>query len=136
MKNLIWLIVVLVIIGGGAWWFSQKPETPPAAAEPIKIGAVLSLTGPAAPHGENEKMGIDLAVTEINNTGGILGRPLKIIYEDDQTSPVQTVTSTTKLITIDKVEAIIGGTWDFLINAAAPVIREKKKILITPLCFT
>ncbi|MBI2097946.1 MAG: ABC transporter substrate-binding protein [Candidatus Vogelbacteria bacterium] len=129
-KIIVWAVVILVILGG-VWWRSRGPAVP-AENEPIKIGAVLSLTGPAAPHGENEKMGIDLAVREINNAGGVLGRPLKIIYEDDQTNPVQTVNSVTKLITIDKAEVIIGGTWDFLINAAAPVIEKEKKVLITP----
>ncbi len=129
-KIIIWVVVILIL--GGVWWLDGKKSAGTRGGEVIKIGAVLSLTGPAAPHGENEKMGIDLAVKEINESGGVRGKFLEVIYEDDGTNPAQTVNAITKLITVDKVETIIGGTWDFLINAAAPVIEKEKKILITP----
>ncbi len=57
------------------------------AAEPIKIGAVLPFSGGVELYGRQAKLGIDLAAKEINAAGGILGRPVEVIYEDDKTDP-------------------------------------------------
>jgi len=67
--------------------------------EEITIGAILPLSGPSAWIGELRKMGFDLAVEEINALGGINGKKLKIIYEDDKNEPLQAVNSFRKLIT-------------------------------------
>ena len=65
---------------------AQQAEIPvQKTEEPIKIGAALPLTGVASPYGQNARQGIDLAVEEINAAGGIDGRQIEIIYEDDAT---------------------------------------------------
>lgn len=129
MNKKIWIVAIILIVvtlvGWRIYGGSKQNGT-------IKIGAVLPLTGIAAAHGENERDGINLAVKEINMTGGIRGKQLQVVFEDDQTDPKNTVSAITKLITVDKAEVIIGGTWDFLANAAIPVIDQNHKILITP----
>ena len=106
--------------------------TPQQQSEEIKIGAVLSLTGVAAFYGESSRNGIDLAVEEINTAGGINGKKITIVYEDDGTDGKRAVTATTKLIEIDKVDAIIGGTWDYSLEPMAPIADSAKLILINP----
>jgi branched-chain amino acid transport system substrate-binding protein len=80
------------------------------AAEPIKIGAVLSLTGTYAGLGTPEKNTLEMEVAKVNAAGGINGRQVQLIIEDDKTDPNAAVAATTKLIDKDKVVAIIGAT--------------------------
>lgn len=131
MKTQIISILLLVVLVGILVIGIEKSRTK-LSGEPIKIGAVLPLTGIAAIVGETEKKGIELAVEEINMNGGINGHELQVIFEDDQTDPKNTVSAVTKLATLDKVSAIIGGTWDFLANAAIPVAENNKIVLISP----
>ena len=81
-----------------------------ATGEPYVIGAVLSLTGAQAGLGGPEKNAIELEVARINEAGGINGRPLEVIIEDDASDVDQAVARTTKLIEQDGVVAIIGST--------------------------
>ena len=101
-------------------------------ANNIKIGAVLSLTGPAAFYGENSRNGIELAVGEINSAGGINGKQVIVIYEDDSTDGTKAVTAAKKLIEIDHVDAIVGGTWDFSLEPMVPVTDAAKLIILNP----
>src|SRR3546814_13112242 len=63
------------------------------AAEPIKLGALLPFSGGLELFGNQAKLGLDLALTEINDAGGILGRPVELIYEDNKTDPKTSVRS-------------------------------------------
>jgi urea transport system substrate-binding protein len=78
------------------------------SAEPIKIGAVLPFSGGVELYGGQAKLGIDLAAKEINAGGGILGRPIEVIYEDDKTDPAAALDAAHKLIERDRVLAIVG----------------------------
>ncbi len=80
------------------------------AAEPIRIGAILSTTGPGAGAGIPQRNGLQLAVKLANEKGGINGRPVQLILEDDGSSPDLAVTKANNLIFSQKVEAIIGPT--------------------------
>ncbi|MGA2109035.1 MAG: ABC transporter substrate-binding protein [Syntrophorhabdales bacterium] len=80
------------------------------AAEPIKVGAVLSLTGWAGRLGTPEKEGLEIVVDKVNGVGGVLGRPIEVYYEDDQSNPTNSVIAATKLIRDKKVSCLIGGT--------------------------
>ena len=81
-----------------------------APREPIKIGAILSLTGTYAGLGEGEKNVIDLEVAKINEAGGVNGRPIEVIVEDDATDEAKAVAAAAKLIEQDGVVAILGAT--------------------------
>lgn len=94
----------------------------------IRIGAVLSLTGPAGEQGENIRKGVELAVSEAQAKG----KNVRLIIEDDGTNPTRVVTSLNKLIDQDKVTGIIGGVWDFLAASAYPVVHRRQVYFITP----
>lgn len=80
------------------------------AKETYKIGAVLSLTGTYSGLGQPEKNTIEMEVERINAAGGVHGRDIEVIVEDDATEPAQAVTATSRLIQQEKVIALIGAT--------------------------
>lgn len=81
----------------------------PALAESkLKIGAVLPLTGELADYGVTTKTGVELAVEEINKAGGVLGQPITLSIGDDQTSPQAGVDTAQKLVSVEKVNALVG----------------------------
>lgn len=81
-----------------------------AAGDPYKIGAVLSLTGTYAALGQAEKQAIDLEVARINDAGGVNGRPLEVLIEDDATDEAKAVAAAAKLIEQEGVIALLGAT--------------------------
>jgi branched-chain amino acid transport system substrate-binding protein len=101
------------------------------AAEPIKIGMVVPLTGPIADAGRYGMQGAKLAVEEINAAGGVLGRPLELIIEDDQTQNPTTVLAFTKLADNKDIVAFLGPTRSTQIQAIAPsVLQAGRPVLI------
>jgi branched-chain amino acid transport system substrate-binding protein len=98
------LAIMLVACGG-----SEADETG-TTGEPIKIGAVVSLTGTYAGLGEPEKRVLELEVKRINEAGGVNGRPVEVIIEDDATDEAKAVAAASKLIEQDGVVALIGAT--------------------------
>lgn len=100
--------------------------------EQVKIGAVLPLTGSAAVWGQNAKMGIELALKEINSAGGARDRKVDVLYEDSQSDPVKAVSSLGKLIDVDKVQMVIGDIASSNVLAMAPVAEKAKVVLLSP----
>lgn len=98
----------------------------------ILIGEFASLTGDKATFGQSSHNGLTLAVEEINNQGGVLGKQIKLVAEDDQgkTNEVQTVVQ--KLINRDKVVAIVGEVASSLSLAAAPICQQSNIPMVTP----
>ncbi len=80
-----------------------------ASAQDITIGAILPLTGPAAPAGIQEQQGVIFAVDKINASGGIRGRQVKVIFEDSQGKPDQGVLGFNRLVDLNKAPAIMTG---------------------------
>jgi urea transport system substrate-binding protein len=111
-----------------AWLASA---TSAKAVEPIKIGAVLPFSGGVEIYGRQAKLGLDLAVKEINAGGGILGRPVAVIYEDDKTDPAAAVEAAHKLVQRDGVLALVGPITSRNLDAIAPVAESTK----TPLFY-
>ncbi|MFH1371607.1 MAG: ABC transporter substrate-binding protein [Planctomycetota bacterium] len=99
-------------------------------SEVIKIGAILPLTGESAFWGENIKNGIELAVDEINQKGGILGKKVAILYEDTQGQPAVGTQVVSKLISIHKVQCIIGDVISSVMLAVAPIMERNKCVLL------
>jgi len=89
---------------------APEPEAGATSGEPIKIGAIVSLTGTYAGLGDPEKKTIEMEVARINEAGGINGRPVEVIIEDDATDEAKAVAAASKLIEQDEVIAIIGAT--------------------------
>lgn len=126
LKSIIYgLIAILLIITAFSLGCAKKEKE-------IKIGAILPLTGDAAKYGESAKRAIDLAVEEINSTGGIKGSKIKVIYEDDQALPEKGVSAIQKLITVDKVHVVIGAMPSSVTLAMAPIAEKNKVVLFSP----
>src|SRR5919198_437105 len=105
----------------------------PAAAqqgEPIKIGFSMSLTGPLAANGKQALVGMKIWEEEINAKGGLLGRPVKLVYYDDQSQAAPVPGIYTKLLDVDKVDLIIGPYATVPSAAAMPVVIQKKKLFM------
>ena len=83
---------------------------PVQAAEPVRLGAILSVTGPASFLGEPEKNTIQMEVEKINAAGGVLGRPLEVIILDDETDVNKAVLAADRLVKKERVSAILGPT--------------------------
>ena len=100
------------------------------SANSIKIGAVLPFSGGVELYGGQAKLGIDLAVNEMNAAGGILGRPVEVIYEDDKTDPAAALDATRKLIEHDGVLAVVGPITSRNLNAIVPAVERLKTPLL------
>jgi urea transport system substrate-binding protein len=105
-------------------------STSKTSAEPIKIGALLPFSGGVELYGNQAKLGLDLAAKEINAAGGILGRPVELIYEDDKTRPESAVAGAHKLIDKDGVLAIVGPITSQNLNSIAPTMEQSKTPLL------
>ncbi len=102
------------------------------AAEPIKIGFFMSITGRDASFGEASLRGARLAVEELNAAGGILGRPVELIVEDNRSVAGESATAAKKLIARDRVVALVGECSSARTLEAAPVAQAAGVPLITP----
>ena len=97
---------------------------PAMSSEPIRIGSVLSTTGPAAVGGEPQLKTLELYVKKINAEGGVLGRPLELINYDDATDASKANSFVKRLIESDKVDFIIGGTTTGSSLSMMPLIEK------------
>jgi branched-chain amino acid transport system substrate-binding protein len=111
---------------------SAAPGAVPALAqEPIKIGFSMALTGPLAPNGKQALLGMKIWEEETNAKGGLNGRPVKLVYYDDQSQPSTVPGIYTKLIDVDKADLVLGGYATNMVAPAMPVIIQKKKTFIS-----
>lgn len=98
----------------------------PAAAEPIKIGHTVALTGPNATWGQAEANALKMAVDKINADGGVLGRKLKVVAYDNRADRLEAVNVAKRLVEQDKVAAIIGPAQSGVANAIREVNNAAK----------
>jgi branched-chain amino acid transport system substrate-binding protein len=107
--------------------------TGPASAqsgEPIKIGYSMALTGGLAPNGKSALLAQKIWEEEVNTKGGMLRRPVKLVYYDDKSSPAEVPTIYTKLLDVDKVDLIIGAYATAQLAPAMPIVIQRKKTFI------
>src|SRR5215471_8902527 len=104
--------------------------TPASAADPIRIGLSLSLTGPTSPAGKQVLAGLEIWRDDINSKGGLLGRPVELVYYDDQGSPANAPAIYAKLMGVDKVDLLIGPYSTNVIAAALPAIIQGNRTTI------
>ena len=94
------------------------------AADPIKIGSVLSVTGPAAFLGDPELKTLQLYVDDLNKKGGVLGRPLQLVHYDDGSDANKANGFTKRLIEDDKVDVLVGGTTTGATMSSVPLAEK------------
>ncbi|MEW6719558.1 MAG: ABC transporter substrate-binding protein [Thermodesulfobacteriota bacterium] len=102
-----------------------------AAAEPIRIGAIFSVTGPASFLGEPERNTVKMLEESINKGGGVLGRPVEIVVYDDETDATKAVTAVDRLLKKDRVVAVVGPSTSGSTLAIVPKIEEAKIPLVS-----
>ena len=102
----------------------------PAAAQEIKIGYSMAMTGGLGPNGQSALLAQKIWEEDINAKGGLIGRPVKLIYYDDQTNPSTVPGIYAKLLDVDKVDLIIGGYGTNMLAPAMPFVIQRKKLFI------
>ena len=103
------------------------------AADPIKVGFSMALTGSVAPNGKQILLALEIWRDDVNAKGGLLGRPVELVYYDDQSNPSNVPTIYSKLISVDKVDLILGPYATNMAAAAMPTITQNNKTTITML---
>ncbi|HXI52032.1 MAG TPA: ABC transporter substrate-binding protein [Candidatus Saccharimonadales bacterium] len=103
-----------------------------SATGPIRIGEFASLTGKEAAFGQSSHKGTLLAIEELNATGGVLGRKVELIYEDNRSAPGESATVVQKLISRDKVVAILGEVASGRSLEAAPICQKNHIPQVSP----
>src|SRR4030065_2797890 len=122
-KNMFLLSTVLAI----SLLFSFSIENKAFAAETIKIGAVLPL---ADITGKDASRSMQLAVKQINDAGGLLGKQVELVIVDDEMKPDKAVAAVEKLVNTDKVDIIVGGTDNATAMGVIPVLKKYQKVTV------
>jgi len=115
---------IILLTAGTSW-----------SAEPIKMGTVVRLSI-GAEHGIPSRRGVEMAVAEVNKAGGINGRQVELIVEDEKDSPAAAVNAVQKLINVDKVVAIVGPMTSGDMMAAGKIADDAKVVAISPTATT
>ena len=98
--------------------------SPAGAADPIRIGFSDNLTGGSAPNGKQILLTFEIWRDDVNAKGGIMGRPVELVYYDDQTNPANVPAIYTKLIDVDKVDLLVGPYGTNFVAPAIPVVMQ------------
>ena len=125
-RTLTGLALIIALFG------CSKPQPTQSAPKPVRIGAVLPLTGESADWGKQGRWGIEAAVRDVNAGGGVGGRPLEVIFEDSQALPRRAVPAFSKLASVDHVPAVVGDIVSASTLAMAPLAEEQKIVLVAP----
>lgn len=118
------LALFLCIMLAASTFTGCAPET--SAPDVIKIGTVLPMTGDSATYGKTSKQGVDLAAEEQNAKGGLLGKKIEVISEDDGNTPSNAANALQKLISNDKVVAVVGSVASKCSIAMGPIATQNK----------
>src|SRR5215510_8255766 len=100
------VLAFVAAIGAAAALFAAPAQAQAPSGEPIKIGFSMALTGPLAANGKQALLGMKIWEEEMNAKGGLLGRPVKLFYYDDQSNPSTVPGIYTKLLDVDKVDLV------------------------------
>jgi len=101
------------------------------AAEPIKIGFSMALTGGLAPNGKSALLAMQIWEKDTNAKGGLLGRPVQLVYYDDQSQPSTVPAIYSKLLDVDKVDFVVGPYATAQIVPAMPIVMQRNLVFIT-----
>ena len=122
------LRTITAILVAGLFWLAAAPAQ---AADAIKVGVGLALSGAGAPAGKMLLAAIEIWRDDVNAKGGLLGRPVELIHYDDQSSPAGVPGLYTKLITVDKVDLLLGPYGTNFVAPAMPTIIQNNKMTIS-----
>src|ERR1700682_1744939 len=114
----------LAVAAGTAATFAGSAR---AQAKPLTIGFGMALTGGLAPHRQAAPLAMQIGEEDINARGGILGRPVKLVYYDDQSNPSTVPGLYTKLLDVDKVDIVVSGYATNMVAPAMPIVMQKDR---------
>lgn len=120
------------LIAAGLLAFAPLSQLQAQETKPLKIGLLLSLSGPAASFGLPERDAVQVLVEDLNAKGGVNGRKIELAIYDDTTNPTETARGATKLIREQGVVAIIGASTGSGSLAAAPIAAREKIPVLAP----
>jgi len=123
-KRTAWLLAV-------AFVFASLASTVARAADPITIGFGMAQTGGLAAGGKSAILAMEIWRDQINAKGGLLGRPVKLIYYDDQSNPATVPGIYTKLLDVDKVDFIVSGYGTNQIAPAMPIAMQHNAVFLS-----
>jgi len=109
---------------------AQGPSGAPSG-QPITIGFGMALTGPLAANGKMSLVAMKIWEDDVNAKGGLLGRPVKLVYYDDQSSPATVPNIYTKLLDVDKVDFAVSPYASTQIAPAMPIMIQKKRLYLS-----
>jgi branched-chain amino acid transport system substrate-binding protein len=112
------------------------PLAAASAADPIKIGVVTPLTGTYAPIGQQVRWGVELAAKEVNAAGGIMGRPVELIFEDEEANPAVATQKAEKLFQVAKVDFLTGTVNSGSTLAVGQLAERNNKLASTTVSFS
>ena len=115
------------LLAASAVWAAPAKAQP----KPITIGFGMALTGGLAPNGKAALLAMQIWETEVNARGGMLGRPVKLVYYDDQSSPSVVPGIYTKLLDVDKVDLVTSGYATNMVAPAMPVVMQHNRVFFT-----
>ena len=122
----------LGVVGLGCTKKTDGSPTGESAAAEWKVGAYLSLSGAETQFGQDTREGIELAMDEVNAKGGVKGKKIKVLFEDDKSNPQEASNKVLQLIDRDKVVALLGEVASSRSKAGGIVANKKKIPMITP----
>ncbi len=145
MRRIVWLLALLPVLlalmlaagcggdddddeGGGGSDTAATEDGGDASGEPIRIGASLPLTGDFAEPGEAARRGYEVWMEMVNDSGGLLGRPVEMVIKDDQSDQNLVVTDYNALIDQDQVDLLL-GTFSSLLNIPASAVAERAQMV-------
>ncbi len=126
-RTRVWVVVIALIgalLSASAWLGAA------GAANPIRIGFGMALTGGLAGNGQGALLAMQIWRDDVNKAGGLLGRPVELVYYDDQTNPATVPGIYTKLLDVDKVDLVVSGYGTNLIAPAMPIMIERKLLFM------
>ncbi|MBV9824061.1 MAG: amino acid ABC transporter substrate-binding protein [Alphaproteobacteria bacterium] len=116
------MLALVVVIG---------TDLPAGAADPMTIGFDISLTGGLAANGKAALLATQIWAEDINAKGGLIGRPVKLLYYDDQSNPALVPGILTKLLDVDKVDLLLGGNGTNLVAPGLPLAIDRKLMFLS-----
>ena len=128
-RTIAWIAGLAVTLAAGATFAVNAASA--QGKEPIKIGFGMSLTGFLAANGKQALLGMKIWEEQTNKAGGLLGRPVKLVYYDDKSAPAEIPGIYTKLLDVDKVDLVLSAYATNDIAPAMPIVMRKGKTFIS-----
>jgi branched-chain amino acid transport system substrate-binding protein len=98
--------------------------------QPLKIGYSMAMTGGLGPNGQSALLAQKIWEEDVNKKGGLLGRPVQLVYYDDQSNPSTVPGIYSKLLDVDKVDLVVGGYATNMLAPAMPLMIQRKKTFV------